>query len=173
VRIYGGGTGVKLPLVLGEGATVRELSISPVDMQLLESRRLNRQGICEVMGVPPIIIGDSEHTSSWGTGVEQVTLGWVRFVIQPLLCGWEEELNRKLFRRAGRFVEHSLSALTRGDSKAQAEAFRAALGGPGTGDGWMSVDEVRRLVNMPALGGDYTTPYRATRDTAPRAQDTQ
>jgi HK97 family phage portal protein len=163
--IYGGGEGGKLPLVLANGGKAHELSISPVDLELLASRRMDKQTICEVMGVPPIIIGDSEKTSSWGTGVEQITLGWVRFDVQPMLAGWEEELNRKLYRRAGRFLEFSLAALLRGDSKAQADAFRAALGGPGTGDGWMSVDEVRGLLNLSPLGGEHTKPFRAQRGT--------
>ena len=174
--IYGAGEGAKLPLVLAHGGKAHELSISPVDLELLASRRFDKQTICEVMGVPPIIIGDSEKTSSWGTGVEQVTLGWVRFDLQPMLAGWEEEINRKLFRRAGRFMEFSLAALLRGDSKAQGEAFRNALGGPGTGDGYMAVNEVRALQNLPPLSDpDANVPFKAQRgapvkpNTAPAA----
>lgn len=141
--------GHRLPLVLANGAKAHGLSITPVDMEIMAARKMDKGEICEALGVPPIIIGDSEKTSSWGTGVEQVTLGWVRFSVQPMLARWEEELNRKLFRRAGQFVEFSLEALLRGDSKAQAEAHRAALGGPGSGDGWMTVNEIRRLRNLP------------------------
>lgn len=170
VAIYGAGVGAKLPLVLANGGKAHELSISPVDLELLASRRMDKQTICEVMGVPPIIIGDSEKTSSWGTGVEQVMLGWVRFDLAPMLAGWEEELNRKLFRKAGRFVEFSLGALLRGDSKAQSESFRAALGGPGTGDGWMTVNEVRALLNLPRLTDpEADKPFRAQRGTEPKA----
>lgn len=171
--IYGQGEGGRLPLVLANGGKAKELSISPVDMELLASRRLDKQTICEVMGVPPIIIGDSEKTSSWGTGVEQILLAWVKFDLAPMLTGWEEELNRKLFRRAGRFVEFNLGALLRGDSKAQSDSFRAALGGPGTGDGWMSVNEVRRLLNLPKLDDPaHDQPFRAQRNTAPDASRT-
>ena len=164
VSIYGAGAGAKLPLVLANGGKAHELSISPVDLELLASRRLDKQTICEVMGVPPIIIGDSEKTSSWGTGVEQVMLGWVRFDLAPMLAGCEEELNRKLFRKAGRFVEFSLGGLLRGDSKAQSDSFRAALGGPGTGDGWMTVNEVRGLLNLPRLtDAEADKPFKAQR----------
>jgi len=162
--IYGNNNGRKLPLVLSEGASAKGLSIDPVDLELLAARKMDKAEICEVLGVPPIIIGDSEKTSSWGTGVEQITLGWVRFSIQPMLCKWEEELNRKLFRRAGQFFEFSLAALLRGDTKTQAEAFRAALGGPGTGDGWLTVNEVRRLQNLPSINdAEYDKPFRAQR----------
>lgn len=164
VATYGGGEGRKLPLVLPEGGEAQVLNIKPVDLELLATRKLEKGDICEVLGVPPIIIGDSEKTSSWGTGVEQITIAWVRYSIKPMLARWEEELNRKLFRRAGQFFEFELAGLLRGDSKAQAEAFRAALGGPGTGDGWMTVNEVRRLLNLPKVNDpEFDKPFRAQR----------
>jgi len=170
VAVYGAGKGASLPLVLANGGVVKELSISPVDMELLASRKMDKQTICEVMGVPPIIIGDSEKTSSFGTGVEQILLAWVKFDLSPMLAGWEEELNRKLNRRAGKFLEFSLSALMRGDSKAQADAFRAALGGPGSGDGWMTMNEVRSLLNLPRLSDpEADKPFKAQRNTAQAA----
>lgn len=170
VKTYGAGDGNKLPLVLTEGAKANVLSISPVDLELIASMKMDKSTICEVMGVPPIIIGDSEKTSAWGTGVEQITIGWVRFGIQPLVGGWEEELNRKLYRRAGTFLEFSLEALLRGDSKTQAEVFRSALGGPGTGDGYMTVNEVRKLKNLPRINEAWAdTPFRAQRDQQPSA----
>lgn len=171
-RIYGGGEGRKFPLVLTEGATAQPLNISPVDLELLATRKLEKSDICEVLGVPPILIGDSEKTSSWGTGVEQITIAWVRYSINPMLARWEEELNRKLFRRAGQFVEFELAGLLRGDSKAQAEAFRAALGGPGTGDGWMTVNEIRRLLNLPRIDDpEADKPFRAQRGTTAKPSD--
>lgn len=161
----------RLPLIIQEGGKVSPLSISPVDLEIMAARKMDKGEICEALGVPPIIIGDSEKTSSWGTGVEQVTLGWVRFSVQPMLARWEEEMNRKLFRRAGQFVEFSLEALLRGDSKAQADAFRAAIGGPGTGDGWMSVNEIRNLKNLPRITDpEADKPFRAQRGTTQAAQ---
>jgi len=165
VATYTGTEHRKVPLLLTEGGSVAELSISPVDMQLIEQRRFEKEDICQAFGVPPVMIGENEKVSSWGSGVEQITLGFVRFTLAPMLVRWEEELNRKLFSRAGQFVEFSLSALLRGDSKAQSEAFRAALGGPGTGDGWMTVDEVRKLQNLAPMGGDAAAPFRAQRNT--------
>lgn len=156
VATYGAGKSArKLPLVLTNGAKVQELSISPVDMQLLESRRFEREEICQALGVPPVLIGDNDKTSSWGTGIEQITLGFVKYTVKPHLRRWEEEMNRKLFRNAGPFLEFDLDALLKGDSKAQAEADRAALGGPGTGDGYKTQNEVRRARNLaPKPGGD-------------------
>lgn len=153
VSTYGGTQGRKLPLILTEGGEVHELSITPVDLELMAMRDFEKEEICEACGVPPIILGNSKKASTWGQGIEQIILGFVRFTIKPLTQRWQEELNRKLYRRAGTFVEFDLDALQSGDSKAQAAAFRAALGGPGNGDAWMSVNEVRRIKNLPPVAG--------------------
>ena len=163
---YGGPRRRKLPLVLSEGATIKELSISAVDLQLLEGRRFEREDICQAFGVPPVLVGDTEKASSWGTGIEQITLGFVLFTLKPHLVRWEEELNRKLFKRAGQFVEFELDGLLRGDSKSQADAFRVALGGPGAGDAYMTVNEVRRLKNLPPMAGaENDALFKATKAT--------
>lgn len=164
VRTYLQGQSQRFPFVSTNGGKIVPLNISPVDLEIMAARRMDKAEICEALGVPPIIIGDSEKTSSWGTGVEQVTLGWVRFSVQPMLARWEEEINRKIFRRAGQFVEFSLEALLRGDSKAQAEAFRASIGGPGSGDGYRTVNEVRKLLNLPKdTDAESDKLFRATR----------
>jgi HK97 family phage portal protein len=171
VAAYSGPGSQKLPLIMTEGGKAEQLTWSAVDLELLASRRFEREDMCQACGVPPVLIGENEKTSSWGTGVEQITLGFVKFTVSPHLVRWSQELNRKLFRRAGMFVEFDLDALLRGDSKAQAEAFRAALGGPGTGDGWMSVDEVRRLKNLPPLDTEESSkPFRAQRAQSTPAQ---
>jgi HK97 family phage portal protein len=170
IATYGAGTGArKLPLVLTEGAEVAELSMSPVDMELLSSRRFEREDICQALGVPPILIGDNDKTSSWGTGIEQITLGFVKYTVKPHLTRWEEELNRKLFRNAGPFLEFDLDELLRGDSKAQAEADRAALGGA-QGSGFKTQNEVRRSRNLPPIkGGDVLYTVTAAPAAAPAA----
>ena len=168
VATYTGVGARKLPLVLTQGGDVKELSISPVDLQLIESRRYEKEDICQALGVPPVLIGDNDKVSSWGSGIEQITLGFVKFTIKPMLKRWEEELNRKLFRNAGQFLEFELDGLLRGDSKAQSEAFRSALGGPGTGDGYQTINEIRRIKNLPRVkGGDEL--FKAQSGTAPAA----
>lgn len=159
-KTYGQGRGRNLPLVLSEGAKAEQLSIKPVDLEFMALRKFEKSDICDAFGVPLVIIGDTEKATSWGAGIEQIVLGFVRFTIKPMLQRWEEELNRKLFRRAGQFVAFDLDAILAGDSKSQADYFRAALGGPGTGDGWMVPNEIRRLKNLPPIDGG-SEPFRA------------
>lgn len=165
---YNGNEGRKLPLVLTEGSEAQELSMHPADAQLLESRQFERHEICQAFGVPPILIGDSEKVSSWGTGIEQITIGFVRYTVKPMLKRWEEELNRKLYRKAPNFLRFELSELMRGDSTAQAAYFRAAIGGASSGSGWMTINEVRATQNLaPVPGGDVTFTDNSVESNAP------
>lgn len=154
VAKYGNGQGVsKTPLILTEGLDVKELSMTAEDAQLLESRRFQVIDIARAFGVPPFMVGETEKSTSWGTGIEQMGIGFVTYTLQPHLTRFEQELNRKLWpARAKYFVEFNVDGLMRGDSKAQAEYFGKALGGPGV-QGWMTVNEVRRLQNLPPISG--------------------
>ena len=144
----------RLPLVLTEGLTAKELSLSAEDSQLLEARKFQVIDISRAFGVPPHMIGETSASTSWGSGIEAMSRGFVTYTLQPHLVRIEQELNRKLFsRNTGRFVQFDRDALIEGDSAAQAAYNRAALGGPGTGQGWLTVDEVRKNKGMAPLGG--------------------
>jgi len=146
----------RLPLVLTEGITAKELSLSAEDSQLLEARKFQVIDIARAFGVPPHMIGETSASTSWGSGIESMSRGFVTYTLQPHLVRIEQELNRKLFPRdTGRFLQFDRDALIEGDSKAQAEYNRAALGGPGTGQGWLTVNEVRKSKGYaPVEGGD-------------------
>ena len=149
----------KLPLVLTEGIKHDTLSINADDAQLLDARKFQVVDIARAFGVPPHKIGETSAATSWGTGQEQMAIGFVRYTLQPHLVRIEQEINRKLYRTAGRFIEFNRAAAMQGDSKSENEAFKAALGGPGAGPGHMSVDEVRRIKNLPPMGGQFAKPY--------------
>lgn len=149
----------RLPLVLTEGLKAKPISITAHDAQLLEARKFQVADIARAFGVPPHMIGETSASTSWGTGLEQMSRGFITYTVQPHLVRIEQELNRKLFRTSRRFIEFNREAAMQGDSKAESEYFTAALGGPGSGPGWMAVDEVRRLKNLKAQGGRAAKPY--------------
>lgn len=163
----------RLPLVLTEGVTAKELSLSAEDAQLLEARKFQVMDIARAFGVPGFMIGESTGSTSWGTGLESIGRAFVQYTLNPWLRKIEQELNRKLYpRNNGRFLEFQREALYEGDIKAQADADRAALGGPGTGDGWKTLNEVRRSRRLPPVeGGDavYRAPAKPTDTTDPKA----
>ncbi|KOQ67102.1 phage portal protein [Stenotrophomonas maltophilia] len=168
VKKYGGVQGNRrIPLVLTEGLEVHELTMSAVDQQLLESRQWQVIDVARAFGVPPHMIGETSKATSWGTGIESMGIGFVKYTLGPHLKRIKDELNRKLFRTPRYFVEHNVDMFMAGDSKTQAEYFSKALGGPGT-RGWMVPNEVRRLKNLPPIeGGDVL--YQPT-DPAPPAK---
>lgn len=149
----------KLPLVLTEGTKANSLSLSAEDAQLLEARKFQVVDIARAFGVPPHLIGETSAATSWGSGMEELGKAFVIFTLNPHLKRIEQELNRKFFRRAGLFVEFNRDALLQGNSEGQTKVHRGALGGPGQGPGYMSVDEVRREKNLPPLGGRCAEVY--------------
>jgi HK97 family phage portal protein len=151
---YAGPANAGRPMVLTEGLDVTELSMSSIDAELLDSRKYSVIDIARAFRVPPVMIGAQDTTSSWGTGIEQVTLGFVKFTLQPYLTRIEQEINRKLIRKPDEFVEFNLKGLLRGDTKAENESLRQARGGS-QGPGWLTLNEIRRIDNLPpVVGGD-------------------
>lgn len=144
-----------LPAVLTGGLEVERLSLNAEDSQLLATRRFQVEEIARAYGVPPHMIGHTEKATSWGTGVEQMSIGFVRYTLTRYLDTMRQEVNRKVWPKSRLFfAEHNKDALLEGDSKAQGEYLSKAVGGPGQ-QGWMKVNEVRRLKNLPPVpGGD-------------------
>lgn len=149
---YTGTDNVGKPMVLTQGLDVRELSMNAVDADILNSRKYQVIDIARAFGVPPFMIGANDTTTSWGTGIEQMTLGFVKFTLQTYLNRIEQEINRKFFKTTKYFVEFNLDGLLRGDSKSEGEYLRQARGGS-QGPGWMTANEVRRVKNLPPIDG--------------------
>jgi HK97 family phage portal protein len=145
----------RMPLVLTEGIKAKEVSLSASDAQLLEARRFQVVDVCRAFGVPPHMVGEAT-ASAWGSGLESLRRSFVAYTLELHLRPMEQELNRKLFRRPDFFVEFDRTAAMAGDSKAQADYFRAAMGGPGSGAGWMKPNEARRAMNLPPVDGGNT-----------------
>jgi len=129
-------------LVLEEGAKLHGPTSMPLkDAQFVEFCKLTRSEIFGWYGLPPHLGGDTERSTSWGTGIEQQDIGYAKHTITPWCVRIEQELNRKLYgRRAERYVKHSLEGLMRGDFKSRMEGMQIAVGRP-----WLSPNEAREL----------------------------
>lgn len=144
------------PAVLQGGLKVENISMSAEDSQLIDTRRFQVMDICTAFGVPPHLIGSTEKTTSWGTGLEELTRGFVKFTLRQHINRIQQEINRKLFTnpRDNFYFEFNVDGFMEGDSAAQADYFSKALGGPGA-QGYMTINEVRKLKNLPPIpGGD-------------------
>lgn len=142
------------PMLLDNGLKWEQISINPEDAQMLETRRFGVEEICRIFGVPPHMIGHTENSTSWGTGLEQQTLGFQKFTLRKRLERIEQALQKQLLSRADRqngiTIEFNVEGLLRGDSAARSNFYQSALQ-----NGWMTINEVRALENMPPVtGGD-------------------
>lgn len=114
-------------LLLEEGMKLERNSIPPEDMQFLDSRVYQVTEVCRMFGVPPVLLFEHSKNTSWGSGIEETVLGFVKFKLQPLIVHIEEEFGYKLLTREqlldGVQVKMSLGGLLRGDSKSRAEYY--------------------------------------------------
>ncbi len=153
IRKYGGAANAGKPMVLTEGLMVKELSLSSVDAELLDSRKYQVIDIARAFCVPPFMIGANDTTTSWGSGIEQMTLGFVKFTLQAYLTKIQQEINNKFYPDGETFAEFNLLGLLKGDSEAESKSLREARGGS-QGPGWMTVNEVRKVKNLPLLSDE-------------------
>lgn len=147
------------PLILEKGAKWERVQIKAKDAQLLELLQYSVVDVARVFGTPPHMIGETTAATTWGTGIEQMTIGYKLYTVMPHLRRFAKELTRKLFPVIGAkvpnlFVDFDAEAMQVGDSKSQGEYFSRALGGNQL-PGWMSQNEVRRRKGLPPTeGGD-------------------
>lgn len=152
---HGGVARSHLPAVLMGGIDVKQLSLSASDSLILDTSLFQIEEIARILGVPPHMIGKTDKNTSFGSGVEQMGRGFVKFTLKRDLVKFEQEFNRKMWPvRQDLFVRFDLADIERGDLKSENEALRIALGRAGE-PGWMTQNEVRRAKNLaPLPGGD-------------------
>jgi HK97 family phage portal protein len=145
-------------LVVPPGFEWGTFNISPKDAELLMTRGFNVTDVCRWMGVPPILVGHSaEGQTMWGSGVEQIILGWLVLGLRAYLKRIEAAVNLRLLsdadRSKGIFFEFNFEGLLRADS-----AGRASLMSTLAQNGLRTRNELRKLDNMPPMdGGDQLT----------------
>lgn len=137
-------------VVLDKGAKFHQLTIPPQDAQFLESRRFQVVEVCRWMGLPPFLMFETEKSTSWGTGLEQQALGWVKFDLQPDLTSIEQRVTKHVLRPGPVYSKFALEGLLRGDSAARS-AFYTAMWNIGA----LSTNEIRAYEDeAPVEGGD-------------------
>jgi len=121
---YGTGSNQSQVAVLEEGMKLSTLSVTAEDAQFLETRQFQRGEICGLFHVPPHMIGDTEKSTSWGSGIEQQQIGYYTHTLLPLIVNLEHRMNRSLLVNRDRFgVKFYPQGLLRGDSAARATFY--------------------------------------------------
>jgi HK97 family phage portal protein len=115
--------------VLEEGVKYVSTTIPPEDAQFLGSREFQIAEIARIYDVPLVLLQSHEKSTSWGSGIEQLMIGFVRQTIEPWVSAWEQELNWKLFTeeelKQNYYVKFNLNALLRGDMAGRAAFYKA------------------------------------------------
>lgn len=140
-------------IVLDSGAKFMQLSIPPEDAQFLQTRGFQVSEVARLFGVPPHMLMDTEKSTSWGTGIEQQSLGFVVYTLRPWLTRVEQRVT-KIIQPGPVYARFSVEGLLRGDSKQRADFYKEMWA-----IGVLSTNEIRALEERAAVdGGD--TRYR-------------
>lgn len=142
--------------VLHSGLQWQSIGVPPNDAQFIEQRRFQIEEIARLYRIPPHLLGAVEKSTSWGTGIEQQTIGFVVYTLRPNLKRIEAAVNRDLgdpdvgrtLRDGGLIPEFSVEGLLRGDMQSRAEFYSK-----GIQDGWLVPNDARALENRPPLPG--------------------
>ncbi|MCD8022940.1 MAG: phage portal protein [Lachnospiraceae bacterium] len=151
---FGGSGNSNKVAVLEEGMKYTPISINPDEAQFLDTRKFQIDEIARIFRVPPHLIGDLEHSTF--SNIEQQSLEFVTYSLQPWLVRWEQGIHRVLLNENERrdyFVKFNVDGLLRGDYQSRMNGYATARQ-----NGWMSANDIRELENLDRIpekdGGD-------------------
>jgi len=149
---YGGSSNAKKVALLQEGMTFKALSMTNVDAELIPALKLCALDIARIYKIPPHMIGELDKATF--SNIEHQGIQFVIYTLLPWIKRHEQAMMRDLLlpsERAEYYIEFNVSGLLRGDQKSRYEAYAIARQW-----GWLSVNDIRRLENLPPITGGNT-----------------
>lgn len=151
---FGGSANAGRVAVLEEGMKYTPISISPEQAQFLQTRKFQINEIARIFRVPPHMVGDLEKSSF--SNIEQQSLEFVKYTLDPWVIRWEQALARSLLspdEKQSHFFRFNVEGLLRGDYQSRMNGYATARQ-----NGWMSANDIRTLEDMDRIeaedGGD-------------------
>ena len=141
---YGGPHKANRVAVLEEGMKFTPISINPQEAQFLETRKFQIEEIARIFRVPLHLIGDLDHATF--SNIEEQSLEYVQYTLQPWLIRWEQAIQRSLFtpeEKKTMFCRFNVDGLLRGNYQSRMQGYSI-----GIANGFMSVNDVRALEQM-------------------------
>lgn len=139
--------------ILEAGMKYEQISLSPEDLELLTTRRLQAEDLARFLGIPSVLLNDTSGSTVWGSGIEQIIDGFHKLQLRPQFSRLEMGITVSLFTNAERSkwsVKFDFDALTRLDFAKRLDAIGKAIG-----NGVMTPNEGRDLEGRdPKPGGD-------------------
>ena len=141
------------PGVLFGGAKYSQTSAAPNEAQMLESRQYSTEEIARAFRCPPALLGVTTPGAMSYASVEMNGIHFVTYCLRPYIVKIEDAYSNLIPGDA--FLKINVDGLLRGD-----QASRYASFSTGIQSGFLSINDIHRLEDMPAAdGGDvYRVP---------------
>lgn len=151
---YQGAANAGRPLVMGHGLKWTQLTMSPEDLQMLQSRSFSVEEVCRIFGVPPHLIGHTAGNTQLGSSITEQTRAFEKFTLRRRLKKIEQSLRKQLLTPQdiadGVTIEFNMEGLLRGSPSERAAFYKSGLA-----DGWLNINQVCGWENLPPVpGGD-------------------
>lgn len=149
---YIGAVNAGRPFIAEGGVDYQNITISPEDAQMLETRQFSIEEICRFFQVPPALIGHAGASTAWPTSVEQQIIMFQTFYLRRRLKRIEQAVSKQLLtpqeRAQGISTRFNMDGLLRGDTASRFAAYQTGLQ-----NGIYTINEVRRKENMEDIEG--------------------
>ena len=152
--VYGGSKNAGKVAVLEEGMKYQQIGIPPEEAQFLETRKFQVDEIARLYRIPPHMVGDLDKSSF--TNIEQQSLEFVKYTLDPWVIRWEQSLQKALLlpqEKREYFVKLNVDGLLRGDYQSRMTGYSV-----GRQNGWLSANDIREMEDMNPIpaeeGGD-------------------
>lgn len=119
-------------------------TIPPSDAQFIESRAYQIEEVARIFGVPPHLLQQTDKQTSWGTGVAEQNRGLARYTLMSWTSRIEARLSRLLTRPVT--AEFDFAGLLQPAPEVEIPLLISQVQA-----GLLTVDEARRIRNMPPL----------------------
>ena len=140
--------------MLEEGMKYQQVGLPPEDSQFLETRKFQLDEIARLYRIPPHMVGDLDKSSF--SNIEQQSLEFVMYTLDPWVIRWEQSLQRSLLlpqEKRDYFIKLNVDGLLRGDYASRMNGYATARQ-----NGWMSANDIREMEDLNPIpaeeGGD-------------------
>jgi HK97 family phage portal protein len=152
---YSGLGGMDRLMLLEEGVKFEKVGLPPADAQYLDTCKFDISEIARIYNMPLHMLQEVSGTTSWGSGIEELNLGFIAFTLRPYLVQWEQEIKRRLLNdNEADFAEFLIEGLLRGKQSERFSAYAIARQW-----GFYSSNDIREIENMNPLPGDQGDIY--------------
>ena len=142
--VYRGVNNAHKIAVLEEGMKYQQIGIPPEEAQFLETRKFQINEIARLYRIPPHMVGDLDKSSF--SNIEQQSLEFVKYTLDPWVILWEQSLQRSLLlpgEKGKYFIKLNVDGLLRGDYQSRMNGYAV-----GRQNGWFSANDIREMENM-------------------------